>query len=53
MIVVFVGMLMLQKKEEIARFNKSQEADTAIYVFFQSTYKSCLGFLKRGYKVLF
>lgn len=48
----FVSMLMLQKKEQIAVFTKSQEVDTAFYVFFQSKYKNSLGFLKRGYKVL-
>lgn len=48
----FVSMLMLQK-EQIAVFTKSQEVDTAFYVFFQSKYKNSLGFLKRGYKVLF
>lgn len=44
MIVAFVRMLMLQKKEQIAGFNKSQEVDTVTYVFFWSRCKSSLGF---------
>lgn len=46
-------MLMLQKKEQIAGFNKYQEVDTAISAFFQSRYKRSLGLLKRGYNFLF
>lgn len=53
MIIAFVRMLMLQKKEQIAGFNKYQEVDTATSVFFRSRYKSSLGFLKRGYNFLF
>lgn len=53
MIVSFVRMVMLQKKDQLAGFNKYQEVDTAIYAFFQSRYRSSLGLLKRDYKVLF
>lgn len=35
----FVSMLMLQKKEQIAVFTKSQEVDTAFYVSFSLNIK--------------
>lgn len=50
-IVSIVRMFMLQKKEQIAGFNNSQEVDT--FIFVQSRFKSSLVFLRRGYRVQF
>lgn len=46
MTVAFVRTLLLLKVQ-IAGFNKPQEVDTVICVFFQSSYKSSLGFFKK------